>query len=184
MLAVRAGFAMMVRSLAYIGLALALAGGAGLLLLHARGERLLSVQTASMVPTFRPGDALVVQPATMQQVQVGDVVSFQSPRDARILVSHRVISIDHHNAKATTAGDGLHEPDPPIAASQIIGRATAVAPRLGSILDFLHQPLGLVCAVYMPGGLLIAYEMWRLTRRLNTVQYRHPMYRVPDSARL
>lgn len=39
-----------------------IAGVAGLAILRQRGDRLLSVQTANLAPSLRPGDAIIVRP--------------------------------------------------------------------------------------------------------------------------
>lgn len=49
-----------------LAVTLVIGGTFGLVIMRLHGERLLSVQTASMAPTFRPGDALIVVPAKVK----------------------------------------------------------------------------------------------------------------------
>jgi signal peptidase len=151
-------------------LTLPIAGAAGLIILHARGERLLSVQTASMVPTFHPGDAIVVQPVLPSSLRPGDIVSYRSPRDPKVVISHRLVEIDR-TGQLITAGDALRSPDEPFSPLRVVGRATAVAPGLGTVLNVLRRPLSLVVLVYLPATLIIGAEATRLSRH-----YRRPEY--------
>jgi signal peptidase len=152
-------------------LTLPIAGAVGLIILHARGERLLSVQTASMVPTFRPGDAIIVQPVSPSSLRAGDIVSYRSPRDPGVVISHRLIEVNQPAGRLVTAGDALHTPDQPFLPLLVVGRATAVAPGLGTVLDAPPRPLGLVIMVYLPAALVIGAEALRLSRH-----YRRPAY--------
>ena len=103
-------------------LTLPIAGAVGLIILHARGERLLSVQTASMVPTFRPGDAILIQPVSPSSLRPGDIVSYRSPLNPHLFISHRLVRIDRQTGQLITAGDALHTPDQPFSQLQVVGR--------------------------------------------------------------
>ena len=146
-----------------------------LALLHIKGYRLLSVQTTSMLPTIRPEDALVITPVTAARLRVGDIVSYQSPHNLSVVISHRLVNINKQTGWLTTQGDSLNSPDPVFPPELVVGRATAVAPQLGQVLDAIREPLGLTVAIYVPAALLIASE----TRRL-ALNYVRPFY----SARL
>ncbi|MGC1177220.1 MAG: S26 family signal peptidase, partial [Candidatus Saccharimonadales bacterium] len=76
----------------------------GLLIVRSRGEQLLSVQTGSMVPTLRPGDAVIVKPSAAHDLTVGDIVSYQSPRDSNLVVTHRLTRVDKRTGWLTTTG--------------------------------------------------------------------------------
>jgi signal peptidase len=166
-----------VRGLTATMLILLLAGAAGLVILRARGELALSVQTASMVPTFRPGDALIVAPFSASQLRVGQVISYRSPHDPRVIISHRLISRGSAG-QLTTAGDALHSHDPSFAPNRVVGRVVSVAPGLGRLLDWLHQPLGLVVVVYVPALGLAGLEIRRLIKHYQQVYYRAPGHKA------
>jgi signal peptidase len=151
------------------------ASAATLMVMASRHDRLLSVQTASMVPTFRPGDAVIVQPVRLKQLRPGEVISYQSSENARLVISHRLVRINRQNGWLTTAGDALPTPDPAFPPSQLIGQVTTVAPGLGRLLDALRRPLGLVLLVYLPAAVVLGAELTHLAR-----SYARPFY----SARL
>jgi signal peptidase I len=75
----------------------------------------------SMLPTVWPGDTLVVERISSDQVRVGDVVVVG--RDGK-LCGHRVISIagDPESPQWITQGDALPVPDRPVRGSELLGR--------------------------------------------------------------
>jgi signal peptidase len=142
------------------------------MLLRAHGQRLLSVQTGSMMPVFRPGDALIVESVTAPQLRPGEIISYQSPLDPRLIISHRLIKIDRRTGWLTTRGDALQTTDQPFPPGRVVGRAVTVAPRLGRILDFSHHPLGLALMVYLPALSLTIIELRHLWATLQPGIYR------------
>jgi signal peptidase len=150
------------RCVAVIGASLLLVIAAGLLLARERGTRLLSVQTGSMEPTLRPGDAVIVETIHTGSLRPGDIVNYRSPRASRLVITHRLISIDAHGGWLTTEGDALDSPDPPFPRRLVVGRVRAVAPRLGVVLDTLRHPVVLIVVLYVPAAVVIFTELHRL----------------------
>jgi hypothetical protein len=64
----------------------------------------------SMAGTFRPGDCLVVKPATWEQIHAGDVVVFRSVGEEKNEIVHRVLSV--RSGGMLTRGDANPKPDP------------------------------------------------------------------------
>ena len=144
-----------------------------LLILHLRGYRLLGVQTASMVPVFGPGDAIIVRPVAARDLRPGNIISYHSPLNPNLVISHLLARIDHHTGWLTTSGDALKTTDPAFPPRLLIGQAIAVAPNLGLLLNKLRQPLDLVLAVYLPAVVTIVTE----ARHLMLI-YTQPFYSV------
>lgn len=134
--------------------------------------RVLSVQSGSMAPLIHKGDAVVVEPVRANPVQVNDVVSYHSPQDARLVITHRVQSIDRQTGMVTTKGDANATTDPPFAESLILGRVQQRIIGLGYAIDLLHSSIGLLLAVYIPATLVIALEFRTLTAYFRPT-YRH-----------
>jgi hypothetical protein len=75
----------------------------------------------SMLPSIWPGETLVVERVSPEQVRVGDVVL--TGRDGR-LRAHRVVSIigSGETRQWITQGDALSMPDSPMAEDRLLGR--------------------------------------------------------------
>ncbi len=90
-------------------------------ILLSSGSVQLRAQGYSMFPTVRPGDVLIVERVSLQQVKVGDVVVMSRSSG---LLSHRVISIgrDAESALLITRGDTSVVDDLPVRESHLLGR--------------------------------------------------------------
>lgn len=127
---------------------------------------ILAVQTASMVPVFVPGDALIIR-ASSKIYSVGQVISYRSRKDPRQIVSHRVISVNEKQQQLTTKGDNLAEPDPPIRNWDVLGTVSYIVPKAGYILSFIYTWWGLTCVLYLPALSVLLFEVHRLHSRQN-----------------
>jgi signal peptidase I len=128
------------------------------------GLRLLAVQTNSMVPIFRSGDALVMQKTTLEQIHTGQIVSYQSPRNPRELITHRLAGIDRIHNRFQTKGDRLVTLDPPVRGTLLKGRIIRVMPGMGRALTWLHSWPALIMCVYVPAAVILAVELMKLER--------------------
>ena len=135
-------------------------------------EQVLSVQTASMVPTFRPGDAVLLRSVNPVELRPGDIISYRNSRNAAMIITHRLVNIDTRTGQFTTQGDNSSVADPSFPAQQLIGRVTAVAPSLGLALDHIHTPVGLATVVYLPAALIIGAEARRVLKQSGYQPYR------------
>lgn len=136
-----------------------------------KGDQLLSVQTGSMVPVFYPGDAVATRKVTLEELLVGDIVAYRSRDNPKVLVSHRLVSINHVTGKLITHGDALELQDVPFPASQVVGTVYKVVPNAGMVLDWLHKPVGLIIAVYIPAAFILGGEAKRLAKQYNKPYY-------------
>ncbi|MGA7928651.1 MAG: hypothetical protein WCA20_21980 [Candidatus Sulfotelmatobacter sp.] len=77
----------------------------------------------SMLPAIWPGDTLVVERVSGDQVQVGEVVLVG--RDGR-LCAHRVVSRAESfgSPQWTTQGDAMPAPDRPVIETELLGRVS------------------------------------------------------------
>lgn len=100
----------------------------------------------SMAPLVRAGDRLWLAPAAGGEVRRGQLIAYH--RDGRLVV-HRVLV---RGARSLiTKGDGLSRRDPPVAASEVVGRVTVIATARGRRIELdgfpwpaLGRLLGLV----------------------------------------
>ena len=138
------------------------------------GGKLLTVQSGSMQPSVRRGDAIIVTRVASWQLRIGDIVSYRSLSDAKVIVSHRIVDINSAHTSFTTKGDALKTKDPLVPAANIVGRARGVAPGLGFVLVWLRSPLGLALAVYFPAAVTISWQVYRLIRIPKSSRYSLP----------
>jgi signal peptidase len=97
----------------------------------------LSVLTQSMEPSLPPGTLLVVRPVPVDDIRVGDVVTYQIASGQPAVVSHRVVGITTSSTGQRTfvlKGDANDLPDSaPVTAPQIRGVLWYSLPGLGVV---------------------------------------------------
>jgi signal peptidase len=77
--------------------------------------RTLTVLSGSMRPTFDPGDSIIVTPVPLDDIKVGDVITYHIPVDDGRVVSHRIVSLkrtSETNPVVITKGDANATHDP------------------------------------------------------------------------
>ena len=126
----------------------------------------LTVLTGSMVPTYDPGDVVVVRGVedAARDVQVGDVVSFQPFPEDPTLVTHRVVSklFTSEGTRFVTRGDANGADDEPLRPEQVKAVAVYHVPWVGSVSLWLGQRRGTV--VLAAAGALLVYALVMLLR--------------------
>lgn len=151
-------------SLLVLAGSLLITAAAGYCYLRLDHEQILSIQTASMEPTLHRGDAVLIVPSSSTTLRVGDIVNYRNPQAPAMTITHRIVSLGQ--GRVTTRGDANTAVDPSVPTAVVVGKAAVVMPGLGSWLDRLHRPAGLIVAVYVPALLLIAYQLRRVMRYL------------------
>lgn len=118
------------------------------------GLRTLEVDGGSMAPTYERGDLVVVDPARVETVAVGDVVTVRRP--SGVLYTHRVEGVDA-DGQITTRGDANPVADiPAVKAGDILGVVTAHIARPWAAVIVAAQSLpGRVSLALVMVGLLV-----------------------------
>ncbi len=113
----------------------------GLLVLALLGYRPLVVRSASMVPTLRIGDLVLVDDVRAADLRVSDIVTFDD-RGSGQVVTHRVVRIDREGDRVRfeTRGDAnstseLWSRSPGATVSRLSLRVPAVGQVLGRLRD-------------------------------------------------
>ncbi|MBT2503583.1 signal peptidase I [Curtobacterium sp. ISL-83] len=108
----------------------------------ATGSMPLTVLTQSMEPSLPPGTLVVVRPTPVDQIRVGDVVTYQIVSGQPAVISHRVVSIASSTTGARTfvlKGDNNAHADPaPVTAAQIRGVVWYSLPDLGYVNQLVN----------------------------------------------
>ncbi len=131
------------------------------------GHKVLTVLSGSMEPVIHTGDVIVVRPLAAGEMPAeGDIVTFRTREQTDMLVTHRIIGTVTVNGTVTawvTRGDANDSPDQSmLQPQQVVGRYQWRIPYFGYVVSFLHQPLGIILAVVLPGLVLIGVEIRRL----------------------
>jgi len=150
----------------------------GLALWKVQSVQVMSVESGSMSPTVRRGDPVLLRTVDPTSLKAGDVVSYRSPADQRVIITHRVMKVEKDWGLLITKGDNTARDDRPVEMSQVIGRVDMRLAYLGFALNFLRTPAGLAAFVYVPALIIITGELKRLA-----TYYTKPTYRLAGYAR-
>ena len=97
------------------------------------GTKTYAVQTDSMSPLFKKGDAVFVRSIDTDTLQIGNVVTVEF-KDGSGYFTHRINRIEPQNSLIYTKGDNNKSEDPqPSDYSQIIGRMWFSLPAVGAL---------------------------------------------------
>ena len=130
--------------------------------------RTLTVLTASMKPTFSPGDVVVVRPEPIEDLRVGQVISYRVPVGVRQVETHRVVEILRGRGTTTpvirTKGDNNTVLDPWTAQlnGTTVYRLVAVVPKAGYAINFMRGRVFHLVSVFFIPGLLAVLALRRI----------------------
>lgn len=136
------------------------------------------VTSGSMEPSIPLGSVVIVKQAPTEQIEVNDVITFQTGEDQR--TTHRVIDITEQDSQRAfqTKGDANEDPDQslvvPGQTAELEGRVMTVGghlvaiPFLGYVITFMNTQTGFVALVAIPFVLLIANEVWNVVASAST----------------
>lgn len=139
------------------------------------GFKTLIVRSGSMEPYLRRGDLLLVRqhnsflapiPAVYSS---GQVISFSSASDEKIITTHRIVDISSKNGEIyyITKGDANDANDKlPVSTSHILGTQMFSIPLLGRILALGKTKAGFLSFIIVPSLLVIFIELRTLVREL------------------
>jgi signal peptidase len=122
------------------------------------GGSAMTVLTQSMEPHFPPGTLMVIRPTPVEDIKVGDVMTYQMESGSPAVVSHRVISKTYVNGELTfmTQGDNNDAADPnPVAPVQIRGTLWYSFPLLGWVNNLLNGANHALVIGIAAGGLFL-----------------------------
>ncbi|WP_345752944.1 signal peptidase I [Microbacterium rhizophilus] len=124
----------------------------------------LTILTGSMRPNLPPGTLIVVKPTPVEEIGIGDVLTFQLESGQAALVSHRVISRITDSASGElrfiTQGDANDVPDPdPVMPVQIRGTVWYAVPWIGWVNSAVSGSARSWIVPIVSGG-LFAYAGW------------------------
>lgn len=125
------------------------------------------VLTASMTPAIAPGDVVIVADRGAEAISEGDVITYTRGTN-EVPVTHRVTAVIEtaDGVAFETKGDANSDPDAALVpAANVIGTVIFTIPYIGYVIQFTNTPYGFIALVLVPFGLLVANELWTLSRR-------------------
>src|SRR6266852_987524 len=128
------------------------------------------VYSGSMEPAIMTGDIAVVGPVKAGQLKIGDVITFRTPANPEVVVTHRLVMLETDPAghlMFQTKGDANDIVDQvQVEQSALLGRVVYSLPRLGYMIDFSKRTEGKLLFIALPGLLLAGdYLREKLRRR-------------------
>ncbi len=142
------------------------------------GKSLITIETGSMEPVYKPGDLVFMQKLTNEQkdnLKVGDIITFRTSIDingdgkAGDLNTHRIHAHEEGTLTFVTKGD--HNPAPDNEGStpytvhydDIIGLCEEddKLGGVGNVIKFLRSSLGFFLCIVLPLILFFLYELYR-----------------------
>lgn len=101
------------------------------------GAKTFAVLTGSMEPTYPPGTLVVVQPTAIDELQLGDVITFQLRSGEPQVATHRIVGVGSDETGArlfVTRGDANNVDDEmPVRPVQVVGKLWYSVPYIGWI---------------------------------------------------
>lgn len=112
------------------------------------GYQPYNIETASMTPKYPIGSMIYVKPVSLEELEVGDVVTYRTSSEGGWVVTHRLTQVDKQNGTLVTKGDANNTEDGSISYTSVIGRATNFAiPFFGAIVTRYQKGYGKVITV-------------------------------------
>lgn len=142
-------------------LALVLVLVAAVLLPRAAGATPYTVLTGSMQPDYPPGTLVVVKPVEIEDIAIGDVITYQLESGEATVVTHRVISVGTSLGSGErtlrTRGDANTAADQaPVQEVQVKGRLWYAVPYLGHVGTWITSSTRQVVTIGVAAA-LVAY---------------------------
>ena len=101
------------------------------------GSDIMVITSDSMVPALMPHDLIIVEPVGIDEIQVDDIITFDSHMQGIGIIAHRAIAIGDDDGKLgiDTKGDNNEEPDPwTVYEEDLDGKVVDIIPTMGIFL--------------------------------------------------
>lgn len=125
----------------------------------ATGSIPLTVLSGSMSPTYDPGSVVIVRPVDVDDLQIGDVITFQEQSGDPTVVTHRIVGVGFAGDGSrtfTTQGDANGAADPePVTAPQVRGEVWYSVPFVGYAVNAIDADMRTSLVKVLAGALLL-----------------------------
>ena len=138
------------------------------------GYRAYSVLTGSMEPVIQTGSLIFTQsPKSTEEIKVNSVITFEEPGYENKFITHRVAQVVNNNPGVIfkTMGDANKSEDPwLIPYGRIKGIYLAHLPYLGTLLESIKSPAGIIIFISLPVLLIVADESKNIVSALADIK--------------
>lgn len=125
--------------------------------------------TGSMAPLINPGDVIITKTTPLEDIRVGDVITYGIPVEDNRTVTHRVAEVLTDEAGATavrTKGDANPNPDywTAVLTGTTASKHVFTIPQAGTAIRFLREPAVLNATLYGAPVVLATWlvvNIWR-----------------------
>lgn len=140
----------------------------------AGSAKALVVLSGSMTPLMLPGDMIIVESVSPNELIAGDVIAFRNPGDKDTFVTHRIINIEEGEERIfETKGDANEEKDEfTVPASDVVGKLIFVIPFAGYLPEASKNKIIFFFTVTIPATLIILDEVMAMSRDANPIRAR------------
>jgi signal peptidase len=134
------------------------------------GFQSFTVLSGSMEPNLKIGALAVVQSTPSDQLKVGDVITYRTPAQPDVVITHRLMSIQpgsDGNFQFETKGDANAVSDlVAVIPTAVLGKVVYSVPFAGYLSDFMKRGQGMMLFIVLPAVLLLLdFGRERLKRR-------------------
>ena len=128
------------------------------------GGTSLTVLTGSMQPTLNPGDVIAIRSIPVEDIRIGDIVTYQAESNDPALITHRVTGLGFNadGIVLTMQGDANGAADPPVVAEQVRGVYMYRVPLIGHVFALVGGSGTLLVTVL--GVALLGYALFAFIR--------------------
>lgn len=134
---------------------------------HTSNFEMLTVMSPSMSPTIPMGSVIILDTENINEIIVGDIVTFRSFEIMEENVTHRVVNVvgNRNGLMYRTQGDANSAADRDfVSHSSINGKYLFHFPLVGYLIQFVRMPVGLLSVVIIPALLVIVGEVRELLK--------------------
>lgn len=133
------------------------------------GYQIYGVLTGSMEPEYPVGSVVYVKAVPMEEIQVGDCITFSMGADSELVNTHRVVEKDEEKQEFITKGDANSANDAnPVGYQRVVGKAMYCLPGFGELSTFIHSQKGLAIGISTFSVSLICWTLGDILKKKST----------------
>ncbi len=131
-----------------------------------------TIVSPSMVPTIDVRDVIITKRVEVDNVDIGDVVTFTSadPLYKGVTITHRVVGFVESSSGETmlrTKGDNNNAEDSALVGSdELIGKVVLIIPFIGYIQELLSNMYGWLILIIIPSLIIITIDIVKIAKKI------------------